>query len=168
MWSHTLGAEGFTEDDVFDAFDEGEKICFSYFTSAKTLAGIRYDAVAKGIEAAWKADMRSIADSVRERGIDFLAEAKKEKGFWASGGLLLEAFHGILETTMRFSDSPVGNDLGNFLGEQLLEKHFFLADVRLANIGMVRSSRGPALIDPGLAIYFGKKRLPKLPELPLR
>jgi len=168
MWSQTLGAKRFSEDDVFDAFDEFEKICFSYFTSAKTLVRSRYAAAAPGSEAVWKAEMRSIAASVGERGPDFFVEAKKEKGFWSAEGLIIEAFAEVLKATINFSASPVGKELGDFLGEQLIEKHFFLADVRLANMGMVPSSRGPALIDPGLAMYFGAKKLPKLPDLPLQ
>ena len=161
MRSTTLRAKGFSENEVFEAFEEFQEISFAYFRDAKDLTRSYYAAEATGTKSAWKEKMRTLANLVGEKGPDFV---KNEFSYDPTNN----PFCGILETVMRFSASPVGKELGDFLGLQLIEKHFFLADVRLANMGMVPSSRGPALIDPGLAIYFGAKKLPKLPDLPLQ
>jgi hypothetical protein len=150
-------AKNLSDDDVFEAFSEFTEIMYAYFRSAKNLARSYYVAEAHGTKSAWTKEIRTLADLASEKGPDFVCSRSDNY-----------AFYDVLEAMMRFSASFVGKELGDFLGRQLIEEHFFLADVRLANMGMVPSSRGPALIDPGLAVYFGTKKLPKLPDLPLQ
>jgi hypothetical protein len=154
-----------TRADVDDAFDDFLTLSRKYYEAAKRLVNEYYDAKDRGKGAAWKRALRKRRDAFARSPLSLEMDPETSKRLFA------EKFRGLFGECMasvyRVAGNAVGGDLGRFLERELMENDFLPGDVRPGNMGMVPSSVGPALIDPGLAVYFGDKRLPGLPELPL-